>query len=93
MEINDIANFFKMLSDCTRVKILFELLKNKELCACKLLEIVDCQQSTLSHHMKLLVDSKIVIARKDWKWTYYSINKAKMTEMKNIWMSQENNNE
>ena len=44
----------------------------------QLLEMVNCNQSTLSHHMKILTDSGLVIARKDWKWVHYSINKEKV---------------
>jgi ArsR family transcriptional regulator len=39
-----------------------------------LLEKVEVGQSTLSHHMKILVDSGVVSARKQGKWTYYSIS-------------------
>ena len=52
-----------------------ELLQNGEKCACELLIRVSVGQSTLSHHMKILVDSGIVNSRKEGKWMYYSINK------------------
>jgi ArsR family transcriptional regulator len=68
-----IAKVFKALSDETRVKAL-ELLKSGEKCACVLLKKVCVNQSTLSHHMKILVDSGIVLSRKQGKWTYYSIS-------------------
>lgn len=84
MEINEIAKIFKVLSDESRIKVVLELMKTDELCACKLLELVDCRQSTLSHHMKLLVDSGIVNSRKDWKWTHYSINKERINEIEGI---------
>ncbi len=72
---NKIASeLFKVLSDETRLIIVKFLIQNDEVCACKLLDLVDCNQSTLSHHMKILVNSKLVIARKDWKWMHYSIN-------------------
>ena len=58
--------------DGTRLKIL-ELLRNSEKCASTLLEQISIGQSTLSHHMKILVESGIVTARKAHKWTYYSI--------------------
>lgn len=80
----EITQIFKTLADESRVKIVLELLKTKELCACKLLELVNCQQSTLSHHMKLLVDSGIVSSRKEWKWTHYSINKEKIKEIESL---------
>jgi len=51
----------------------FIAFENGEECACVLLERVSVSQSTLSHHMKILVDSGAVSARKEGKWTYYSI--------------------
>ena len=67
------ANVFKAFCDETRL-IVLELLQSGEKCACVLLEEVNVGQSTLSHHMKILIDSGIVNARKAGKWTYYSIN-------------------
>ncbi len=67
------ARVFKAFCDETRLQVL-SLLQSGEKCACVLLEKVSVGQSTLSHHMKILVDSGIVSARKDSKWTYYSIS-------------------
>lgn len=67
------ARVFKAFCDETRLMVL-ELLQSGEKCACILLEKVDVGQSTLSHHMKILVESGVVSARKDGKWTYYSIS-------------------
>jgi len=67
------ARVFKAFCDENRLMIL-EMLQNGEKCACELLEKMKIVQSTLSHHMKILVDSGIVSARKDGKWTYYSIS-------------------
>ena len=63
---------FSAFFDETRLRIL-ELLRDGEKCASTLLEQVSVGQSTLSHHMKTLVESGIVTARKAHKWTYYSI--------------------
>ncbi|MFA6377413.1 MAG: metalloregulator ArsR/SmtB family transcription factor [Acholeplasmataceae bacterium] len=71
----------KAVADETRFEIVLRLKNEKEVCACKLLELVKCNQSTLSHHMKILVDSGIVTSRKDWKWVHYSINKQKINEL------------
>jgi len=67
------AGIFRAFCDETRLSVL-ELLQNGEKCACVILERVAVGQSTLSHHMKILVNSGIVNARKEGKWTYYSIN-------------------
>ena len=69
---NDNARVFMALSDVTRLKVL-ELLRLGEKSATMLLKKVGTGQSTLSHHMKILIDSGIVTARKSGKWTYYSI--------------------
>jgi ArsR family transcriptional regulator len=68
------AKVFKAFCDETRLSVL-ELLQSGEKCACVLLEKVDVGQSTLSHHMKTLVESGIVTPRKEGKWTFYSISK------------------
>ena len=69
------ARVFKAFCDENRLMIL-EMLQNGEKCACVLLVKLRISQPTLSHHMKILVDSGIVSARKDGKWTYYSISET-----------------
>lgn len=73
MDEKKIALTFKAFCDENRIRIL-ELLKSGEKCACKLLEELNITQPTLSHHMKILCDSGIVLGRKDGKWTHYSIS-------------------
>ena len=67
------AKVFKAFCDENRLMIL-EMLQSGEKCACKLLEDLHIVQSTLSHHMKILVESGIVSARRDGKWTHYSLS-------------------
>ena len=67
------ARVFKAFCDENRLMIL-EMLQSGEKCACVLLEKLNIAQSTLSHHMKILVDSGVVSARKEGKWTHYSIS-------------------
>lgn len=69
----DNAKVFKAFCDENRLQIL-DLLQSGEKCACVLLEQLNIGQSTLSHHMKILVQSGIVSARNEGKWTYYSIS-------------------
>jgi len=67
------ARIFKAFCDENRLRIL-ELLQSGEKCACKLLDDLNIQQSTLSHHMKILCESGIIVGRKEGKWTHYSIS-------------------
>ena len=66
------AKVFMAFCDVTRLRIL-ELLRDFERSATVLQQQIGTGQSTLSHHMKILVESGIVAARKSGKWTYYSI--------------------
>lgn len=72
-EIKRMTVVFKAFCDENRIKIL-RLLADGEKCACKLLEEMNVTQPTLSHHMKILCDSEIVVGRKEGKWMYYSIS-------------------
>ncbi|MCL2108082.1 MAG: metalloregulator ArsR/SmtB family transcription factor [Oscillospiraceae bacterium] len=66
---------FSAFCDETRLKVL-ELLRGGEKCANVLLEQVSIRQSTLSHHMKILVESGVVRARRAGKRTYYAISES-----------------
>ena len=68
------ARKIKALADENRLAIMMSL-KQKEKCACYLLEELNISQSTLSHHMKLLCDSGLVDYRKEGKWMHYSLSK------------------
>ena len=69
----DIATIFKAFCDENRIRIL-HLLLDGEKCACRLLEEMNITQPTLSHHMKILCDSGIVVGRKEGKWIHYSLS-------------------
>lgn len=64
---------FKALSDDIRLEIL-EMVSKKRLCACEILERFNITQPTLSHHMKTLCDSGLVLSEKCGKWNYYQVN-------------------
>lgn len=67
------ALIFRAFCDENRIKIL-QLLRDGEKCACMLLEEMNITQPTLSHHMKILCDSGIVVGRKEGKWMHYAIS-------------------
>ena len=69
----DIALICKALGDSNRLKIV-KMLSDGEKCGCKLLEAFEITQPTLSHHMKVLCECGLVEARKEGKWSHYSLN-------------------
>lgn len=70
-EIN--AKIFKALGNSSRLKII-NMLSQGEMCACSILKEFNFTQPTLSHHMNVLMECKLVVCRKDGVWSYYSLN-------------------
>ena len=64
----------KALADENRLLIL-EMLSCGEMCACDIMDRLELTQPTISHHMKILQQSKLVEGRKGGKWVFYSINR------------------
>ena len=68
-----IVSGFHALSDPLRLKVL-DLLRHQELCVCDLCEVLEVSQSKLSFHLKALKEAKLLQARQEGRWIYYSIN-------------------
>nr|MDK2851239.1 ArsR family transcriptional regulator, arsenate/arsenite/antimonite-responsive transcriptional [Candidatus Cloacimonadota bacterium] len=77
------AKLFRILGEPMRLAIL-DMLSCGELCACDILERLTISQSTLSHHMRVLQQAGIVMARKDATWVYYTINPKIVPDLHNI---------
>ena len=75
------VQLFKAFCDENRWRIL-EILQEGERCACVLLNELEISQSTLSHHMRILCDSGVVVGRKEGKWIHYSISESGMEKAK-----------
>ncbi|MDD4082969.1 MAG: metalloregulator ArsR/SmtB family transcription factor [Sphaerochaetaceae bacterium] len=76
----DIADFFKVFGDSTRVKILFALFE-KPLCVHDLALIVKMDQSAISHQLKTLKHNKLVKINKDGKKSYYVIDDEHISQI------------
>lgn len=70
----DQVNFFKCLSDETRLNIVTLVVENKELCVCDLTEKLQLSQPKISRHLALLRSSGLLQDRRQSQWVYYSIN-------------------
>ena len=70
--IINLANFFRVLGDSTRVKILFALL-NEELCVHEISSLLIMSQSSISHQLRVLRDNKLVKAKRIGKMVSYSL--------------------
>lgn len=70
------SNFFKSLSDPTRLRIL-GLLTVREMCVCEVMVALELTQPTASHHLKILEGIGLLKSRKEGKWVFYSIKDLK----------------
>ena len=71
--IYQLSEFFKVMADPTRVKILNALFYS-ELCVCDLQKIIGISQSAISHQLKLLRSANLVKYKKKGKSVYYSLS-------------------
>ena len=69
----DLADFFKVLGDSTRVRILMAL-DCSELCVCDLAELLSMTKSAVSHQLRALRQSRLVRYRREGKNVFYSLD-------------------
>ena len=79
-EIFDLAEFFKVFGDSTRIKILNSLMQ-RELCVCDIAEITNSTSSAISHQLRVLKQAKLVKYRKDGKSVIYSLDDNHIREI------------
>ncbi len=66
------ADFYKALSDSTRIKII-DVLDEGELCVCDISVLLNMTKSAVSHQLKNLKELNLIKARKQGKEVYYSL--------------------
>ena len=69
----DLAEFFKVFGDSTRIKIICALFES-EMCVCDLAALLNVSQSAISHQLKTLKSARLVKYRRDGKVIYYSLD-------------------
>lgn len=72
-KLNQLADFFKVFGDPTRIKILSSLAE-QEMCVCDIAYLLNMTQSAISHQLRVLKQAKLVKSRKDGKVVYYSLD-------------------
>lgn len=71
-DLYDLSDFFKILGDSTRVKIMWALDEN-EMCVCDIAALLSMSKSAISHQLKSLRRANLVKFRRDGKVVYYSL--------------------
>ena len=70
--ILEVSENFKIFGDLTRLKIM-QALFQKELCVCDITAVLEANQSTISHQLRILRQNNLVKFRKEGKMAFYSL--------------------
>ena len=75
--ISKLAEQYKALGDETRLGLIMAVAagENSEACVCDLTPETGLAQSTVSHHLKLLVEAGLLDRTQRGKWAFYSLTK------------------
>ena len=67
-----LTSILKALSDPTRLEILRTIAAQAgPVCACDVVERFDLSQPTISHHLKVLCESGLLVGRREGLWMFY----------------------
>lgn len=88
INLNDIyynlsSSYLKALSHPTRIKIL-QILGDKELCVCTVLEELELEQSNVSQHLRVLKDQSILQSRREGSNIMYKVKNKDVFKIFNI---------
>ena len=71
-ELCDLAEIFKVFGDSTRIKILYVLFE-AEMCVCDIAQLLNMNQSAISHQLRILKQNRLVKSRREGKAVFYSL--------------------
>lgn len=85
LEMDDMAEVFKALSDPLRLKLLEMLSQSDrtqsgEICVCDLADKLGVSQPNVSHHLKILKTAGLVRCERNAGFAYYQVNHQKIGE-------------
>ena len=70
--MDDLLSITKALGDRNRLRALMAL-ADRELCVCQIIELLDLAPSTVSKHMHILRQARLVEATKRGRWVHYRL--------------------
>ena len=69
----ELADLFKVFGDSTRLRILYTLFDGEHAVG-EISDILNMEQSTISHQLRVFRTNKLVKVRRDGKQIYYSLD-------------------
>jgi ArsR family transcriptional regulator len=75
-----LTELFKSFGDGTRMKILYAL-SLSDMCVCAIAELLEMEQSAISHQLKKLRQAKLVSSRREGRTIYYMLDDDHVREL------------
>lgn len=66
-------NIAKALADGNRMRVIVALMEHEELCVCQITEMLRLATATVSRHMSVLQNARLVESRKASRWVFYRL--------------------
>ncbi len=76
--MRDILTIIKALADNNRLRAVMAL-EGRELCLCQLIALLKLAPSTVSKHMSILHQARLVESRKSGRWNYFRLSEENAT--------------
>lgn len=73
-DLEQIAEYLKVIAESNRLKILC-ILRKQEKCVCEIWQFLNLPQNLISHHLKILKDFGLIGSRKESTKVFYFLNK------------------
>jgi DNA-binding transcriptional ArsR family regulator len=86
-----LANAFSLVGNDVRIKILYLLQEERQLCPCDLSDILGMNTSPISQHLRKLKDAKIITAKKTGQTIFYSVSPEYLEILKPVFKLINNN--
>lgn len=80
-QVTGLATLFKALADDTRLKVVYALSQENELCVCDVAAIIGSSNATASHHLRLLKNIGLAEYRREGKMVFYRLQSYHMKEL------------
>jgi ArsR family transcriptional regulator len=91
LDVAAAAPMFAALSDPVRLRLFLAVAGQAgEICACDLVGPSGRSQPTVSHHMKVLVDSGLVQRTKRGQWVWYRVDPDHLAALRSVLASDVN---
>lgn len=81
LDIETVSQLFKALADPNRLKVIYALVMEEELCVCDVANILGSSVATASHHLRLLRHMGLAKHRKQGKMVFYSLKDELVSQL------------